>query len=255
MSSTIQPGRKFDDAKAGDFVMTEVFNQDNSNLGFLSLSVIKQRTGSSPFLAFPKDECLLFLLDGSIVVELDGRNHEMEKYDVLYVPVGAAMRIRYRKGDPASLYLYRAVGEKVYPVVHAKWEERKNDPARLRKLNKKNVYLMFDVVEKANKLVAGYTFYESNTRAWPPHNHTDQEEVYSFIEGHGAMSVYEDDEHQTFVTSVDTGSHVTIPMLNYHPVFSQDDPLCFIWCIAGERYWVGDKNKDFMTATVSKLTT
>ena len=63
MSSTIQPGRKFDDAKAGDFVMTEVFNQDNSNLGFLSLSVIKQRTGSSPFLAFPKDECLLFLLE------------------------------------------------------------------------------------------------------------------------------------------------------------------------------------------------
>jgi hypothetical protein len=44
-------------------------------------------------------------------------------------------------------------------------------------------------------------------------------------------------------------------MLNYHPVFSQDDPLCFIWCIAGERYWVGDKNKDFMTAKVSKLTT
>jgi 5-keto 4-deoxyuronate isomerase len=255
MSSTILPGKKFDDAKAGDFVMTEVFNQDNSNLGFLSLSILKLAAGSSPCMSFPQDECLLFLLDGAVVAELDGNTYEMSKYDVLYVPVGAALRIRHSNGSPASLYLYRAIGEEVFPVVHAKWEERKADPARLRKLNKKNVYLMFDVVEKANKLVAGYTFYESETRAWPPHNHTDQEEVYSFIEGHGAMSVYVDDEHQTFVTSVDTGSHVTIPMLNYHPVFSQDDPLCFIWCIAGERYWVGDKNKDFMTAKVSKLTT
>jgi len=39
-----------------------------------------------------------------------------------------------------------------------------------------------------------------------------------------------------------------------HP-YSHEEPLCFIWCIAGERYWVGDKNKDFMTAKVNKLTT
>ncbi|MBU0956086.1 MAG: 5-deoxy-glucuronate isomerase [Spirochaetes bacterium] len=255
MSAAVRPGRKFDDGAAGDFVMREVFNQANSNLDFLSLSIVELSAGQSPCMAFPKEEGLIFLLEGQTEIDLDGKIYKMEKYDVLYVPVGAGLRIRHVSGAPAKLYNYRAVGETVYPVVHAKWSERKNDPARLRKLNKKNVYLMFDVVEQANKLVAGYTFYESETRAWPPHNHTDQEEVYSFIEGHGAMSVYVDDEHQTFVTSVDTGSHVTIPVLNYHPVFSQDDPLCFIWCIAGERYWVGDKNKDFMTAKVSKLTT
>ena len=114
---------------------------------------------------------------------------------------------------------------------------------------------MFDVSENANKFMVGYTFYEERTRAWPPHNHTDQEEVYSFIEGHGAMEVYKDDENKTFVPSVEVGDHITIPILNYHPVFSHEEPLCFIWCIAGERYWVGDKNKDFMTAKVDKLTT
>jgi hypothetical protein len=31
--------------------------------------------------------------------------------------------------------------------------------------------------------------------------------------------------------------------------------LHFIWCIAGNRYWVGDKNKDFMAGKVDKLTT
>lgn len=255
MSAAILPGQKFDDAAAGNWVMTEVFNQENSHLDFLSLSLLTIKAGMSPCMAFPKEEALLFLLEGEVGVELDGNAYAMSKYDVLYVPVGAAVRIRHNGATPARLYMYRALGDIVYPAVHAKWAERKADPARLRKLNKKNVYLMFDVVEQANKLVAGYTFYESETRAWPPHNHTDQEEVYSFIEGHGAMSVYIDDEHQTFVTSVDTGSHVTIPVLNYHPVFSQADPLCFIWCIAGERYWVGDKNKDFMTAKVSKLTT
>jgi mannose-6-phosphate isomerase-like protein (cupin superfamily) len=255
MNSTILPGQKFDDDKAADFTMTEVFNQDSANLAFLSLSIINLSKGSSPCMAFPKEECLIFLLDGEVEVEVGTEICRMSKYDVLYVPVGAALRLRQPRGTPVRLYLYRALGDIVHPVCHAKWSERKADPARLRRLNKKNVYLMFDVVESANKLVAGYTFYESETRAWPPHNHTDQEEVYSFIEGHGAMSVYIDDEHQTFVTSVDTGSHVTIPVLNFHPVFSQDDPLAFIWCIAGERYWVGDKNKDFMTGKVDKITT
>ena len=40
-----------------------------------------------------------------------------------------------------------------------------------------------------------------------------------------------------------------------HPVFSQTEELHFIWCIAGNRYWVGDKNKDFVTGKVDKLTT
>ena len=109
--------------------------------------------------------------------------------------------------------------------------------------------------EAADKLVAGYTFYQPYTRAWPPHNHTDQEEVYIFVKGHGAMEVYESPESLSFVYSVGEGDMITIPILNYHPVFSQEDPLVFIWCIAGERYWVGDKNKDFMAGKGDSITT
>ena len=114
---------------------------------------------------------------------------------------------------------------------------------------------MFDVGEKADKLVAGYTIYEPHTRAWPAHNHTDQEEVYIFTRGHGAMEVYADEEHKTFVHSVEEMDAVTVPVLNYHPVFSQSQELHFIWCIAGERYWVGDKNKEFMKGDQGQLTT
>jgi len=135
------------------------------------------------------------------------------------------------------------------------WAAMRDDPTRIRLLKRKKVHLMFDVAEKSDHFMAGYTFYEDHSRAWPPHNHTDQEECYSFIEGKGAMEVYPDDENTFFIKSVEVGSHVTIPLLNYHPVFSHDEPLCFIWCIAGERYWVGDKSKAFMDGSASKVTT
>jgi len=69
------------------------------------------------------------------------------------------------------------------------------------------------------------------------------------------MEVYESPEKLCFVTSVNEGDLVTIPMMNYHPVFSQESPLEFIWCIAGARYWVGDKNKDFMQGKGDSITT
>jgi len=253
MDQEIKPGKKFSLHQECPFVLKELFNQKDSNLEYLSLSHIQMCSGQSPCLAFPQEETLLFLLEGSGGVQVENQNYPMEKYDVLYIPVGTPFRISTEL--TLTAYAYRALGVEKFPVQYAAWKEISRNPNRIRTLNRKNVYLMFDVTELANKLVAGYTMYESYTRAWPPHNHTDQEEVYSFIEGRGAMSVYPDDEHQTFVTLVETGDSITIPFLNYHPVFSQEEPLTFIWCIAGARYWVGDKNKDFMTGKVNKLTT
>jgi mannose-6-phosphate isomerase-like protein (cupin superfamily) len=126
---------------------------------------------------------------------------------------------------------------------------------RIRRLKGRDVFMMFDVTESAEKLVAGYTLFQPHHRSWPPHNHTDQEEVYFFLKGRGSMEVYESEEHMSFVKEVREGDTVTIPMLNYHPVFTQDSPLDFIWCIAGERYWVGDKNKAFMTGSGGPITT
>ena len=114
---------------------------------------------------------------------------------------------------------------------------------------------MFDVSEAADKLVAGYTFFEPHARSWPPHNHTDQEETYIFLDGTGAMEVYESPETLSFVRSVKEGDAVTIPYLNYHPVFAQETPLVFLWCIAGERYWIGDKNKEFLKGGSGPITT
>lgn len=251
----VRKGKKFGGGGEGSFALTELLGEPESPLDLLSLSRITVAASASPRLSYPDEECLLFLLSGRLEVELEGAAYELEKYDVLYVPVGCPFRVRGSGDEAASAYLYRALGKDKHPHCLARWEERRKDPARLRLLKGKKVYLMFDVTEPANRLMAGYTFYEPETRAWPPHNHRDQEEIYSFIEGRGSMAVYETDESMSFVVPVETGDHVAIPLMNYHPVFSQEEPLAFIWCIAGERYWVGDKNKDFMSGTVDKLTT
>ena len=157
--------------------------------------------------------------------------------------------------EEGLLAVCRAPAQTKHPVHHAAWEEVRSNDERIRHLEGKDVFLMFDVSEPADKLLTGYTIYEPYTRAWPPHNHTDQEEIYIFTKGRGAMEVYQDEKTKTFVHGMETLDAVTIPVLNYHPVFSQEPELHFIWCLAGARYWIGDKHKEFMEASVDELTT
>jgi mannose-6-phosphate isomerase-like protein (cupin superfamily) len=95
---------------------------------------------------------------------------------------------------------------------------------------------MFDVTEAADKLMAGFTLFQPDQCSWPTHNHTDQEEIYIFTQRGGSMEVYADMETKCFVPSVGEEDAVTIPLLNYHPMFSQSEPVHFIGCIAGPRY-------------------
>jgi len=242
-------------AEAAAFRYVEKSNPRNSNLQFLTCGV-HELSGPvwSSALAHPGEEALLFCWRGEVAVTLGGARYPLRPYDVLYVPRGAAYHIG-QSGGESRVIVCRAPAAKAHPPFHAKWADFSRDERRIRHLKGKDVFLMFDVSEPAERLIAGYTIFQPGQRSWPPHNHTDQEEVYIFIKGHGAMEVYGEEETKSFVRSVGEGDAVTIPLLNYHPVFSQEEELHFIWCIAGNRYWVGDKNKDFMAGRVDKLTT
>lgn len=242
-------------AKAGDFRYVEKSNPLNSNLQLLTYGIYELiGPARSGMLAHPGEEALLFCWKGEVTVNLDGADYHLEHYDVLYVPRNSSYRLSQKDGE-SKVIACRAPAEKAHPVFHAPWKKFCKDEKRIRHLKGKDVFLMFDVGEGAEKLIAGYTIFQPHQRSYPPHNHTDQEEVYIFTKGRGSMEVYADEESKSFVRSVDEGDAVTIPLLNYHPVFSQEEELHFIWCIAGNRYWVGDKNKDFMTGKVDKLTT
>jgi mannose-6-phosphate isomerase-like protein (cupin superfamily) len=242
-------------ANTSAFRYLEKSSPQTSNLQFLTYGVYELSGATcSGALSHPGEEALLFCWAGQPTASLNGTSYALKHYDVLYIPRGAAYRLAQDRGE-TKIIVCRAPAENTHPAFHAKWEEFSRDERRIRHLKGKDVFLMFDVSEPADKLIAGFTLFQPFQRSWPPHNHTDQEEIYIFTKGRGSMEVYGDEETKSFVHSVNEGDAVTIPILNYHPVFSQADELHFIWCIAGNRYWVGDKNKDFMTGTVNKLTT
>jgi mannose-6-phosphate isomerase-like protein (cupin superfamily) len=228
----------------------------NSNLNLLSYGnyIIKPGVISGEYF-HKNEESLLFCIHGKVAVKIEKQEFILSHYDTLYIPLSTPYQLKNISEEEGFLILCKAKAAKKHVPFYSSWDVFSKDEKRIRHLNKKDVYLMFDVSEKADKLIAGYTIYQPFTRAFPPHNHNDQEEIYIFIKGKGAMEVYEKEENKTFVTSVNEMDAVTIPLLNYHPVFSQEQELHFIWCIAGERYWVGDKNKDFMTGKTDKITT
>jgi mannose-6-phosphate isomerase-like protein (cupin superfamily) len=253
--STIKPAQLFRAAAAAG-TYCQRFIAPEANLLFLNCGEFElpPQAGPSCF-SFPERESLLYQWKGTSTVQIDGAQYNLDEYDTLYIPRGAAFSIGNPTPAPSRLIHTSAPAENIHPVFHARFAEFSQREDRIRHLKGKDVYLMFDVSEGADKLVAGYTFFEPYARSWPPHNHTDQEEAYIFIKGKGSMEVYESPETLTFVHNVNEGDIVTIPILNYHPVFSQEEPLHFIWCIAGERYWIGDKNNDFMKGTAGSITT
>ena len=253
---TIKPADLLE-ADACQFEYLQKCNPRTSNLDLLSYGTYRIGPGvTSDELFHRTDEAILFCLGGeSLSVDVDGQKFELAYYDTLYVPLATAYRITNQSDGEGLLAVCRAPAETKHEPFHSVWEEIRTNEARIRHLDGKDVFLMFDVTEKADKLMAGYTIYEPFTRAWPPHNHTDQEEIYIFTEGRGSMEVYAEEKTKTFVHSMDTLDAATIPVLNYHPVFSQDEELHFIWCLAGKRYWVGDKHKEFMDASVDELAT
>ena len=243
-------------AHAWQFEYRQKSNPRTSNLDLLTYGTYRVAPGAiSDELFHRGEEAILFCLSGEQTVDVDGQAFRLSHYDTLYVPVATPYRIAAESADEGLLAVCRASAETKHAAFHSAWEEVRTNEARIRHLEGKDVFLMFDVTENADKLLAGYTIYEPHTRAWPPHNHTDQEEIYLFTKGRGAIEVYADDKSKTFVHSMETLDAATIPVLNYHPVFSQDEELHFIWCLAGERYWVGDKHKEFMDASVDELTT
>jgi len=244
--------------KADDwqFQYRQKSNCSSSNLDMLSYGTFEVKPGvTSDELYYHKEESILFCIKGKVNVRVESQTFALSYYDTLFIPLATPHVIENTSAEQALLVVCKAQAENKYKPFYSSWKQFSLDERRIRHLNGKDVFLMFDVTEKADKLVAGYTVYQPYTRAWPAHNHTDQEEVYLFTKGSGAMEVYADEERKTFVHSVAEMDAVTIPVLNFHPVFSQAEELHFIWCIAGQRYWVGDKNKDFLRGDSAQLTT
>jgi mannose-6-phosphate isomerase-like protein (cupin superfamily) len=225
----------------------DILTPCNSNLSFLSLTFCTVKpAGVSSAVSYKDEESLISCLEGEGTIEIDDSIYTLKRYDILYIPRNTKFIIKNEKDIDFKLYIARAPSNLDAPVVYKSFEEVIKDSSRHRPLKRKDVYLMLGEEEKASLLTGGYTFFQTYSRSWPIHKHEDQEEIYIFLKGRGAMEVFDSEEEKTFVKSVGPGDIVTIPIGNYHPAFSHEEPLEFLWIIAGARYWVGDKDKNFM---------
>ena len=196
-------------------------------------------------LIYPELESLLICMDGEGEVLIFGNRFVVKPFDMLYIPEGIHFCIS--AGDKGlSLAMAQSFSSDGGEILNISYEERSSDQRYLRKMNRRKVLVMLGEDSKAAKLTAGYVFFEPFARGYPPHKHSDQEEIYHFLEGKGSIEVYSDEKSKTFVHEVKKGDIVTIPLEHYHPVCTQEETLAWAWIIAGERYWIGDRDTKWL---------
>src|SRR4051812_19496056 len=119
-------------ATNGSFRYVEKTNPHSSNLAFLTYGVYElEGNTSTGALAHPGEEALLFCWSGQCQASIDGKEFQLDSYDVLYVPRGAAYRLLQTKGA-SKVIVCRAPAEKNHPVYHASWKEYSKDERRIR---------------------------------------------------------------------------------------------------------------------------
>src|SRR5215813_2863914 len=137
-----------------DAIYRERFTPETANLQFLSCGEYElQPGGRTQAACYPSEEALLYQWRGQGSVEMGGQKCALATYDVLYVPKGQTYVIHNRTDAVSKLFVTRAPADNVHPPFHGEFAKFSKDEGRIRHLNKKDVFLMFDVGEKADKLV------------------------------------------------------------------------------------------------------
>lgn len=231
-------------------IISEKIYPGDSGMQLLAYSLIDVQPGylSGPLHAFDR-ETLMICADGEGSVIVKGKTYPMALYDMIYIPENTPFQLKGGAKGAMQIGLATAPSDVKAEVVYIPFAEVKADPARARPMANKVVYLNFSEKIKAANLVAGLVFFEPYTRSFPAHMHTDQEEIYHFLDGRGSIEIYTAEEKKTFIYNVSKGTVASVPLEHYHPCFSQEGSLVWLWVIAGERYWVGDRDANWMDAS------
>lgn len=231
-------------------IVMEKVHSDVSGLKLLAYSQVEIKPDglSAPFYHHDR-ETLLICSEGNGSILLENKQYPMKLYDMIYIPEKTPFKLKSDQDNVYRLGMATAPSQAQAKVVHIPFEEVKADPTRTRPMANKVVYLNFSEKNKAQNLVAGLVFFEPFTRSFPAHMHTDQEEIYHFLEGKGSIEIYKSEETKTFIYNVERGDVASVPLEYYHPCFAQESALVWLWVIAGERYWVGDRDKNWMAAS------
>lgn len=186
----------------------------------------------------------LLCLGGAALVEVDGQEFRLTRYDAVYVPRDAGVQVT-PGAEGCDLAEIAAPIEGKYPVQFVSFAEVRANPALHFQAGGASTSRDLNIVigknVEAGRILAGVTFTDpGNWASWPPHEHGAMlEEAYVYIDmpapGWGIQLVYNDPQDPELVVVVREGDCVVMPQ-GYHPnVAAPGTRLGFLWIMAAHR--------------------
>jgi 5-deoxy-glucuronate isomerase len=188
-------------------------------------------------------ETALLCMGGQCRVVVNGTNYDIDLYDAIYVPAGAAVEVT--TDTEVDLVECAAEVSGSYPLQVIRYADvakspvlkfTSGGPSTSRDLN-----IVIGQNVRAGRILAGFTrSVPGNWTSWPPHEHAGTlEELYVYFDmpppAFGIQMVYTNPDEPEFVTIVRDGDAVLMPA-GYHPnVAAPGHSINFIWMMAARR--------------------
>jgi len=190
-----------------------------------------------------KMEVGLVCLSGKCVIEIEGRLHELGRYDAIYIPRNSSVTVITEAG--ADLVECSAEVEGDYPVQVVRYSDvERNGSLKFTTggaSSKRTVNILLGKNIEAGRILAGVTTSEpGNWTSWPPHEHASMlEELYVYFDmpapAYGVQLVYTNSDEPDVVAIVREGDAVLMPR-GFHPnVAVPGHPMSFVWMMAAHR--------------------
>lgn len=222
-----------------------IIHQYNTGLEFLRYGRISFEQEGGSVEVYSQDEEIGFVcLNGNGIIQVDGKDYLLKKYDSLYLPLDQSCRI-FSTGQ-FDLVECAAPSTKKFPVQHILFEEVQKDPDLVKKIGfepyARELYtLIGERNVQASRLLVGITSSkDGNWTSWPPHDHSDaKEEIYLYIDmpypNFGIHINYTEFREMELVAPVWEGDAVAIKKGYHYNVASPGTTLKFLWMMAALR--------------------
>lgn len=183
-------------------------------------------------------------LRGTVTISVAGADYGMARYDALYAPRDA--RVRIAPGpEGCDLAEIAAPVSKRHPVQFVSFAGVRADPglhfSAGGAASKRDLNVLIGKNVEAGRIMAGVTFSDDgNWTSWPPHEHAAMlEEAYLYIDmpapAFGIQLVYTNPREPELATIVREGDVVLMPQ-GYHPnVAAPGGSINFLWMMAAVR--------------------
>ena len=201
--------------------------------------------GELPKISFETkgQEVGLIRLSGAATVKVGDTQHELSRYDAIYIPRDSSVEISSSSGvDFAEC---SAAVEGKYPVQLVPYSKVESS-ASLKfttggASNTRTVNILLGKNIEAGRILAGFTTSApGNWTSWPPHEHAAiLEELYVYYDmpapAFGVQFVYTNPDEPEFAGIVRDGDAVLMPH-GFHPNVSiPGHPINFVWMMAAQR--------------------